>query len=110
MVTTHLNEKQTDINLALSLFSDAMQDEFDFAYLLSADSDQAATGKYLRDFFPSKKIITVSPPNKPISNNVANYAAGKRRINLADIEKCRFPNYVKNLDGGIVRCPKEYWK
>ncbi|UWR15145.1 NYN domain-containing protein [Sulfitobacter sp. M368] len=110
MVTTHLNEKQTDINLALSLFSDAMQDAFDYAYLLSADSDQAATGKFLRDFFPKKKLITVSPPNKPISDNVANYAVGKRRLNRDDIEKCRFPNYVQAGSLKPIRCPKEYWK
>jgi hypothetical protein len=110
MVTTHLNEKQTDINLALCLFSDAMTDSFDVAYLLSADSDQAATGKYMRQFFPDKLLITVSPPNRPISDNVANYAHGKRRLNRDDIAKCRFPNYVIPKDGKPIGCPKDYWK
>lgn len=109
MVTNHLNEKQTDINLALSLFSDAMLDVFDVAYLLSADSDQAATGKYMRKFFPEKKLITVSPPNKPISDNVANYAHGKRRLNIDDISKCRFPNYVVKEGQRPIVCPREYW-
>ena len=110
MVTNHLNEKQTDINLALSLFSDAMTDQFDVSYLLSADSDQASTARYMRKFFPEKKLITVSPPNKPISDNVANFADGKRRLNRGDIEKCRFPNYVAPAEGPPIACPKEYWK
>jgi hypothetical protein len=94
----------------LCLFSDAMTDSFDVAYLLSADSDQAATGKYMRQFFPDKSLITVSPPNRPISDNVANYAHGKRRLNRDDIAKCRFPNYVIPKDGKPIGCPKDYWK
>ena len=101
-------EKQTDINLALSVFDGALQDEFDWAYLLSADSDQTATAKFLRNRFPEKSLLTISPPNKPISTNVANYAAGKRRLNEQDIEKCRLPEYVQLRGGSIVRCPREY--
>lgn len=106
-VTTHLNEKQTDINLALCLFSDAMQDRFDWAYLLSADSDQAATAKFLKQFFPDKKLVTVVPPGQPVSEKVANYADGKRKLNRDDIEKCRLPPIIQTASG-LVRCPREY--
>lgn len=106
-VTTHMNEKQTDINLALCLFSDAMLDKFDWAYLLSADSDQAATAKFLKEHFPNKKLVTVVPPSQPISDKVANYCDGKRKLNRDDIEKCRFPNFVKGAEG-LIRCPREY--
>jgi hypothetical protein len=106
-VTTHLNEKQTDINLALCLFSDAMRDKFDWAYLISADSDQAATAKFLHDFFPEKRLVTVVPPGQPISEKVANYCHGKRKLNRDDIEKCRFPNVLKTQNG-FIRAPREY--
>jgi len=58
------------------LINSRHQPRQDVAYLLSADSDQAATSNYMRQFFSKKSLITVSPPNKPISNNVANYADG----------------------------------
>jgi uncharacterized LabA/DUF88 family protein len=106
---TKETEKQTDINVALSLFSDAMHDKFDWAYLLSADSDQAATAKYLRNFFNEKRLVTVVPPNKEISNNIANFADGKRKLNKEDIEKCRFPSIIMPKNGAApIRCPREY--
>ena len=108
-VGTKETEKQTDINVALSLFSDAMQDKFDWAYLLSADSDQAATAKYMRNFFPEKKLVSVVPPGKEISNNIANFVDGKRKLNRDDLEKCRFKSILLFKDGKMpIRCPKEY--
>lgn len=106
-VTTHMNEKQTDINLALSVFSDAMNDVFDWAYILSADSDQAATAQFVKEHFPEKKLVTVVPPSQPISQKVANYCDGKRRLNADDIEKCRLPSIIRTKSN-IIRCPREY--
>lgn len=106
---TKQTEKQTDINVALSLFSDAMQDKFDWAYLLSADSDQAATARYMRNFFAEKKLVSVVPPGKEISNNIANYVDGKRKLNRDDLEKCRFRSILLFEDGKMpIRCPREY--
>jgi len=102
------NEKQTDINLALSVFADAMNDKFDWAYLLSADSDQTATAKFLKTSFPDKKLVTVSPPLKEISTNIANHADGKRRLNEADIEKSRMQSIIFRDKLDPIRCPREY--
>jgi hypothetical protein len=55
-------EKATDINLALSVYDDAVQDVMDTAYLLTADTDQAATAKLFAKRFPGKKLVSVSPP------------------------------------------------
>jgi hypothetical protein len=45
-------EKATDINLALSVYDDAVQDAMDTAYLLTADTDQAALGRALSRYAP----------------------------------------------------------
>ena len=109
LMGTKETEKQTDINVALSLFSDAMKNKFDWAYLLSADSDQAATAKYMRHFFEEKKLVSVVPPGKEISNNIANFVDGKRKLNRDDLEKCRFNSILLFNDGKLpIRCPKEY--
>ncbi|TRD14535.1 NYN domain-containing protein [Palleronia caenipelagi] len=102
-----LNEKQTDINLALCLFADAMRNHFDWAYLVSADSDQAATARFLKKHFPEKKLVTVVPPNQQLSQNIMNFADGKRKLNRDDIEKCRFPSIIQT-ETGFIRCPREY--
>lgn len=87
-------EKQSDINLALSVFADAMTDQYDCAYLLTADSDQAATAKFLRKYFPRKKLITVAPPNQDISRKILDNADAKRSLNWVDIEKSRFQSII----------------
>lgn len=108
VVGTKQTEKQTDINLALSIYSDARCDRFDWAYMLSADSDHAATARFLKLHFPEKMLVTVSPPNKEISPNIMNYADGKRRLNREDIEKCRFPSIIFRVGQHPIRCPKKY--
>ena len=62
----------------------------------------------LKTYFPEKKLITVSPPNQDISENVANFADGKRRLNEVDIEKCRFPSIIMIEGKAPIRCPREY--
>ena len=101
-------EKQTDINLALGCFSDALKDKFDWAYMLSADSDQASTFKFMKQYFPEKKMVTVVPPGHEHSTSIASLADGKRKLNMEDIEKCRFPSIIMR-DGALpIRCPKVY--
>lgn len=50
-------EKQSDINLALHLIRDAHDGLYDCAYILSSDSDQAATARMLKDWFPARFLI-----------------------------------------------------
>ncbi|WGI21591.1 NYN domain-containing protein [Amylibacter sp. IMCC11727] len=103
------NEKQSDINMALSAYSDVANDLVDWVYLLSADSDQAATAFFIRRAFPEKGIITVVPPNQVVSQKTVNHCNGKRLLNRDDIEKCRFPSIIRNPeDQSFIRCPREY--
>src|SRR5664279_2305109 len=67
-------EKQGDVNLAIHLIADAHQNHYDVAYLVTADSDQAATAKKFRTDFPGKRIISVAPPNRQHSKHIINYA------------------------------------
>lgn len=50
-------EKQTDVNFATNLLTDAIENNFDTAYLISADSDYKAPLSYIRNRFPEKRII-----------------------------------------------------
>ncbi len=101
-------EKEGDLNVALHLLNDAHNDLIDHAYLLTADSDQAATARLFRAQFPNKKLITVSPPGRNFSNEIAKHAHGRVALNRAHIEGCLLPAVVMSADGKHGRRPKEW--
>lgn len=101
------SEKQTDINVALSLIVDAQDDVFDIGYLLSADSDQAATGRFFRERYPQKKLVAVAPPGREPCAKLRAYANKSVRLQESDIEAAIFRGTVQGKNGLIVR-PTEY--
>jgi uncharacterized LabA/DUF88 family protein len=59
---TTFEEKMTDVNLATALLTDAFQDNFDTALLISADSDLVPPVQSVRSIFPSKRVVIAFPP------------------------------------------------
>lgn len=104
----HYSEKQSDINVALSLIMDAVDDVFDWAFLVSADSDQAATAKVFKGRFPSKKLALAAPPNRRPPDKALPFADLSFAIRKEDMEEALMPNVVPSLDGRLIRRPKEY--
>ncbi|MFQ5856860.1 MAG: NYN domain-containing protein, partial [Anaerolineae bacterium] len=51
------HEKMTDVNIATELMSDAFQDAFDVALLVSADSDLVGPVQAVRRLFSRKRIV-----------------------------------------------------
>jgi uncharacterized LabA/DUF88 family protein len=102
-------EKESDINLALHLMLDAIDDVFDIAFLVTADSDQAATAKLFRARFKgTKKLYTVSPPNVPHSQHIVTHADHKTGLSKAELEGCLLPAQVRGLNGRMIHRPKRY--
>lgn len=104
---TKWNEKQTDINVALSLILDAQDDLFDIGILLSADSDQGATARFFRERFPCKKLLSVAPPNRPVSDKVKPYADQHFTMSRALMERAVMPELVEGKHG-VIRRPDNY--
>ncbi|KQW22494.1 hypothetical protein ASC80_03670 [Afipia sp. Root123D2] len=102
------NEKETDINLALSIFNDARLDVFDTAYLVTADSDQAATAKMLRENFENKKLVTVAPPGRNFSTHILANASARIALNQEHLERCLFSAMVFKEGQPAGRRPREY--
>lgn len=103
----HPTEKETDINVALALMNDAHANVFETAYLLTADSDQAANACSFKQLFPGKKIITVAPPGRNFSSHIQKYCDGRIALNRDHLDKC----VMKALeDDGrtAIRRPREY--
>ncbi len=102
------NEKASDLNLGLSLITDAWNDVFDRAYLLTADSDQAATARFLRETFKEKKsLVTVSPPGRNFSANITQFSEGRIALTREHIERSVFPATIMG-NGPPGRRPREY--
>lgn len=57
-------EKETDVNLAIRLVDDAHTDQFDKALIITADTDLLPPAKLVKERFPDKQVIFVSPPKR----------------------------------------------
>ena len=101
------SEKQSDINVSLSCLFDAVDDVYDVAYLLSADSDQAATARVFKERFKGKRLIPVAPPNKKVPTKVADYSGKGFVLKISDLEKCVMSNAVQGKKG-LIRRPVAY--
>ena len=101
-------EKQSDINVALALILDAEDDLIDSAYILSADSDQAATAIRFRERFPEKRLYGIAPPTKTVPRKVINEADDHFVLSKLEIETCVMPMYVMGKTGNPIRRPTEY--
>ena len=102
------NEKMTDVNIAVELLSDAFQDKFDNALLISADSDLIAPIRTVRKLFPNKKITVAFPP---ASSSFELIKAANAFINIGrkKIADSLFTDDVVKKDGYILKRP-ERWK
>ncbi len=99
-------EKQGDVNLAISLIADAHKDIFDHAYLVTADSDQAATARMLKTDFPDKQLTTVVITGRSHSKEILAVADAKLTVSDTHITRCLFPRVIEGPNA-ILR-PKEY--
>lgn len=101
-------EKQTDINLALHLVRDASDNVYDCAYILSSDSDQAATAKMFASWFPTKYLIGVAPPSNKVPEKLMSFADAHFELTMLDIEKCVFDDPLLGRSGRPIPRPQEY--
>lgn len=101
-------EKQTDINLALHLIRDAHDNVYDCAYILSSDSDQAATARMFKDWFPNKFLIGVSPPINTVPDKIKTYADAHFDLTMADLERCVFDDPLIGKSGRAIPRPPSY--
>ena len=56
-------EKETDVNIAVSLLRHAYRDSFDRALIVSRDSDLAPALRLVRADCPDKELTVVAPPS-----------------------------------------------
>lgn len=102
-------EKQTDINVSLCLLFDGLDDEYDVAFLLTADTDQVATARVFTERLSpnGKTLIGVAPPDRVIPVGYGKYGVKGTVLTKYQIERCVMPAEVQAPSKLIIR-PKEY--
>ncbi len=101
------NEKMTDVNIAVEMMSDAYQNRFDVALLISADSDLSAPVLAIKDLFPEKRVIVAFPPQRH-SAQLQRLAHGYLQIGRASMAQSLFPDKVPKPDGFVLKRPAEW--
>lgn len=102
-------EKESDVNVALQLVSDAYENVFDVAYIVSSDSDLVPAMRMVLSRFPQKRIVTVAAPHKGHSQSALKLGLEKRKINREQLSNSMLPDEIKDEEGRIiVRRPDKY--
>ena len=103
------SEKQSDINVALSLILDGLDDVYDTAFLVSADSDQVATATFFKERLAprGKKMVAVIPFGRTYPPSYVGLGVPRRDITVDFLERCIMDAQVQGKKGMINR-PAEY--
>lgn len=103
---TH-HEKMTDVNIAIELMTDAFQDRFDTALLVSADSDLIGPIQAVQRFFAHKRVVVAFPPAR-FSSALSQTAHAYIHIGRNVLSKSVFPEQIAKPNGYLLRRPAEW--
>lgn len=101
---SHSSEKMTDVNIACQLLSDAFQDKFDVAFLITGDSDLVPPIELIHQFFPKKRVFVAFPPNRQ-TNRLRQVAKGSMTIGRKSLLDSQFADNVTKKDGYVLKRP-----
>lgn len=102
------NEKMTDVNIAVEMLTDAFQDNFDTAMLISADSDLSSPIERVHSLFPNKRVILAFPPNR-VSERLKQVSKAHFTIGRKKLHDSQFADSVQKVDGFSLQRPAS-WK
>lgn len=101
------NEKMTDVNISVELLSDAFQDKFDTALLISGDSDLTGPIKKIHELFPSKRVVIAFPP-ETFSFELSKTADAYFVIGRKKLAASVFDEEITKKDGFILKRPSRW--
>lgn len=101
-------EKETDINIAVTMLLEAAHNKFDKAILFTGDSDLIAGIRGLK-LLPPDKHIKVVIPYKRTSIDLENNCDSSSRIKRKHLERNQLPDTIELPNGKFI-CKPEKWK
>ncbi len=100
-------EKQTDVNIAISLLKTAYEDRYDKAIIITGDSDMIPAIKEVRTTFANKKVGVVIPYMKS-SIELINNCDFHIRMKFLHLERNRFDDRIEISPGNFIECPEKW--
>jgi uncharacterized LabA/DUF88 family protein len=103
-------EKETDVHFSLTFVKDAIDNVFDRAIIISADSDLIPAVRVVRRRLPGKQIFLATPPGRhSMARDLLNACNSGTPITAGRLATCLLPQEVKDGNGSVVaRRPTEY--
>jgi uncharacterized LabA/DUF88 family protein len=98
------SEKMTDVNIATHLLSDAFNNSFDIAIIVSADSDLTGPINMVRNLFNSKKVVIAFPPDR-VSFDLKIAASAYFHIGRRTFSISQFPHSIQLPNGIKIQRP-----
>ena len=98
-------EKMTDVNIATEMITDAFQNQFDLALLISGDSDLVPPIRAIRRYFTTKKVLAVFPPERH-SNELKETANASLNLRRKTIQNAQFPSRIILANGYVLKAPE----
>ena len=100
-------EKMTDVNIAVELLSDAQDDAFDIAIIISGDSDLTPPVRATLERYPERRVIVASPPSRH-SSQLADAATAAFSIGRKKLKDSQLPDEVVKPGGFVLRRPTQW--
>jgi uncharacterized LabA/DUF88 family protein len=104
-------EKQTDVNIAINILIDAINNSCDRIILVSGDSDLVPVIKMVKKLRPEKKIITYVPSNHPDRGAAVEIrSASDKHKTLPNflLSKCQLPSIVYDSNNSPILKPASW--
>ena len=101
----HIEEKGSDVNLAVHFLNDAWLDNYDCGVIISNDSDLAEAVRLVSS--DNKKIVLVINPHKPTetSKKLSKYATNTKTIDKSSLGTYQLPD---TIPGTTISKPKKW--
>lgn len=97
----------TDVNIAIQLLTDAFEDAFDVALVVSGDSDLTTPVRRIRARFPGKRVIIAFPPRRH-SSELKRWATGYVSIGEDKLRSSQLPETLAKPDGFVLTRPANW--
>jgi uncharacterized LabA/DUF88 family protein len=105
-----MEEKQTDVNMAIHVVRDGLQGLYDVAVLMTNDSDQVGTVEMMKK--EGKQVGVFNPhadnPKSFASYELKQVASFYKPIRTQTVIDCQFPDEILDAQGRTIRRPAEW--
>lgn len=100
---TH-EEKQTDVNIAVTLFQLAVEDHYDKVVIISGDTDILPAVRLVQTKFPQKQVGVIIPIGRD-SHAFRNAADFRYKMRESHLAQCQFADPYVLMNGRTISRP-----